>query len=214
VQGKIFFSVNMMLETGKYFDHNQKKLDSVSEGQWAAALKKCRDHIILRLKKRTLFGAHTLARLGEEAEQYYTAYAFEAILAGTWQWKDEYTLSEQMVRIADSTISTEVEKMESKREKEKPVFVAYDDIETMIYEQDVPDAEISITDKVILEQKILFIEENIKGIEEFEYYWECIKEGMKPADIAAFMNIAHTQLYKLRDRFVRKIKSVPYFEIE
>jgi hypothetical protein len=28
------------------------------------------------------------------------------------------------------------------------------------------------------------------------------------------MNIAHTQLYKLRDRFVRKIKSVPYFEIE
>lgn len=203
-----------MLETGKYFEHNQKKLDSVSEAQWAAALKKCSDHIILRLKKRTLYGAHSEARLGEEAEQYYTAYAFEAILAGTWKWKDEYTLSEQMIRIADSTISTEVEKMRSKRELDKPVVLAYDDIGTMIYQQDVPVAEISAMDELIIEQKILFIEENIKGIEEFEYYWECIKDGMKPADMAAFMNMTVAQLYKLRDRFVRKIKSVPYFEIE
>ena len=204
----------MNLEIGPYFEQNQNRLDSVSdiEYQWAEALDRCRTHIQLRLKKRTEFGAHTEARLGEEPIHYYTAFAYDAILSGRWEWKEAYTLSEQMCRIADSVISTEVEKVQSKSGQAAPKIVSYDDMETQLYEQDPLPAKFDAMDQLIIDQKIMAIENAIKGDVECEFFWDCVKEGMKRAEIAAVMEKSPKQLDKLREKFIKKIKGSPYFE--
>src|ERR1700761_2686466 len=102
---------------GPYFDQNHDRLDSLrdAEREWAIALDKCRADVQHRIQRRTLFGAHTEHRLGEEGVQYYVAAAYTAILAGEWEWKADHTLSEQMIMIAQSIISKEVEKVKTKK---------------------------------------------------------------------------------------------------
>jgi hypothetical protein len=92
-----------MDEPGKYYDANCRKLDGLDDPQFKAALKKCRDHLDIKLKRRTTFGAHTEKRLGEDPYDYYTRYAYSAIISGDWEWKDGRTLGQQMIRIIDST---------------------------------------------------------------------------------------------------------------
>ncbi len=41
-----------------------------------------------------------------------------------------------------------------------------------------------------------------------------IKEGMKRAQIATFMEVTLRQQDKLRENFIEKIKRSPYFELE
>lgn len=201
-------------ETGKHFKKNHQKLDALAdiECQWAAALDKCREHIVFRLKRRTTFGAHTDGRLGEDPFTYYVSYAYEAILSGRWEWKDKYTLSEQMILIADSTISTEVEKVQSKKGKEK--IVIYEDLETMFYKQDGQSLDLDFVKEILVNRQISVIEEAIKGNDNLVYFWDCVKEGMKSAEIAAYLEITSKQLDKLRTRFIDKIKKSPYFELE
>ena len=202
------------MERGKYIIKNHKKLDALAdpEHQWAVALEKCREHIRIRLKRRITFGAHTERRLGEDPYTYYISYAYDAILSGRWEWKQEHTLSEQMILIADSTISTEVEKVQTKKASE--IKVVYDDLETMFYEQDPVSAEPDMVREIVINKQISTIEETIKGDEKLEYFWECVKEGMKRTEIAAFMEITPKQQDKLRERFINKIRKSSYFEME
>lgn len=202
------------METGKHFIKNQKKLEALPdpEDQWAAALDKCREHIRIRLKRRTTFGAHTEARLGEDPYTYYISYAYDAILSGRWEWKDSHTLSEQMILIADSTISTEVEKVQTKKTDKKKVV--YDDLATMFYEQDEQSGVPDMVREILINKQISTIEEVIKGDDDLEHFWECVKEGMKRTEIAAYMEITPKQQDKLRERFINKIKKSPYFEME
>lgn len=204
----------METEVGKHFIKNQKKLNALSdmEADWAAALDKCREHIRIRLKRRTTFGAHTETRLGEDPFDYYTSYAYEAILSGRWEWKDNHTLSEQMILIADSTISTEVEKVEAKKNNEK--IIPFDDLETMFYNQDGPSLEPDMIKEILINKQISIIEEVIHGDEQLGFFWDCVKEGMKRAEIAAYLEISPKQQDKLRERFIDKIKKAPYFELE
>lgn len=202
------------METGKHFSKNQKKLDSTNEleNQWIIALGKCRDHIRIRLKRRTVFGAHTDIRLGEDPYTYYISFAYNAILSGRWEWKDSHTLSEQMILIADSTISTEVEKFELEKHKQSEKIIK-DNIKTIFYDQDVISENLDLVKEILIDKQISIIEEVIKGDSDLEYFWECIKDGMKRVDIIAFLEITPKQQDKLRERFIDKIKKSPYFEI-
>jgi hypothetical protein len=208
----------MEVETGKHFEWNQRKLDALEnpDAAWAAALEKCRREICIHISRKTHFGAHTAARLGLDAMDYYIGYVIDAVLEGTWQWKDEYTLSQQLCRIAGSVISTEVEKFKTERKNREPIVtaVSYDDLDTLLYQQEALAPGFNDMDQLILDQKIQDIETVIKGDADCVLFWECIKEGMKPAEIAVFMEKTQKQVYKLRDRFITKIKSSPYFESE
>lgn len=202
------------METGKHFINNQTRLDSLAnpELEWAIALEKCREHIKIRLKRRTVFGAHTEERLGEDPYSYYIAYAYDAILSGRWEWKTSYTLSEQMILIADSTISTEVEKVENEKKK-KVEKVSYDDLNIRFHEQDILPQEIDSIKEILINKQISIIEETVKGDTDLEYFWDCVKEGMKRAEISEYLEITPRQQDKLRERFISKIKNSPYFEI-
>jgi hypothetical protein len=203
------------VNTGTHFIKNQTRLAGIVnyDDEWAAALEKCREHIRLRLKRRTTFGAHTESRLEEDPYTYYLSYAYNAILNGDWEWKEDHDLSQQMILVADSTISTEVEKVkvEGKKEKKKKVF---DDLETMFYEKDEIPVEENMVREILINKQIETIEETIKGDEDLENFWECVKEGMKRAEIATFMEITPKQQDKIRERFIRAIRKSPYFEME
>ena len=202
------------METGKHFINNQKRLDSLTnpELEWAIALEKCREHIKIRLKRRTVFGAHTEERLGEEPYSYYISYAYDAILSGRWEWKAIYTLPEQMILIADSTISTEVEKVENEKKK-KVEKISYDDLNIRFHEQDIIPQDIDSIKEILINKQILIIEETVKGDRDLEYFWDCVKEGMKRADVIEYLEITPRQQDKLRERFISKIKNSPYFEM-
>ena len=204
------------METGIHFEPNQKRLAALEDRdqQWTAALVKCREHIRLRLKKRTTFGAHTAGRLGEDPVNYYVSYAYDAILSGDWEWKDEHTLSEQMIRIADSTISTEVEKMGTKKAATEKVKIVSTDTDELCYEQDPIEGEMDTVREIVINKQIAVIEEAIAGDEDLEFFWECVKEGKKPREIATLMEKTAKQLSKLREKFIKKIKTSPYFEME
>jgi len=216
-RGKKFFSVIMEIELGEHFEENQRKLEALtdSERAWAAAIKKCQNHINIRLKKRMHFGAHAEARLGMEAIDYYVTYAIDAVLEGRWEWKEEFTLSEQLCRIVESVISKEVEKFKTElKSGEMVISVSYDDMDTFLYDHAALPATFNDMDHLILDQKIQEIEDIIKDDDDLVFFWECVKEGHKPIQIAAIMDMKVRQVYKLRDRFIRKIQTSPYFESE
>jgi len=120
------------MELGEYNKKNHGRIASLCEADWKVALKKCKDHIKWKLRQKTLYGAHTASRLGTDPVEHYLEISFEKIFSGEWEWKDEYSLTEQMIRIANSYISTEVEKKESK--KEKSFKICYKDIEEEFYD--------------------------------------------------------------------------------
>ncbi len=206
----------MNLETGKFFEQNHERLDSLknNELEWSKALKKCQKHIIYKIGKKTLYGAHTIARLGVDPIDYYTNYAYEAILSGRWEWKDDNSLSDQLILIADSTISTEVEKTKTDKADLQVQFVNFENLEQIFY--DLPDAtyQPDLAKEALFKVQINVIEECIKGNDDLENFWECIKEGMKRADIASFMEKTTKQVDKVRETFVKKIKASSYFQID
>lgn len=198
----------MKSETGPYVEQNHARLDSLPdvEAEWAIALEKCAEHVKHRIGRRTLFGAHSEHRLGEDGVQYYVAGAYEGILSGRWEWKDDHTLSEQMILIVDSTISREVEKVQTAKAAAMPRIVSYDDLTTRLYEQDLPTEDPGDMDQLILEHRIKRIEAAISGDDDLELFWEGVKEGMKAGEIAIAMNKTAKQIYKLRDRFIERIR--------
>lgn len=140
---------------------------------------------------------------------YYLTYAYDALILGTWEWKDDYSLSQQMIRIIDSTISTEVDKVKTIKATASKI-VSSDSSD--FWFADSEDTEPDMVKEILHNKKVSVIEESVKGDENFEIFWECVKDGMKTAQIAEFMEKTPKQVYKIQERFVRKIKESPYFE--
>lgn len=204
-------------DIGEFFEANSKKLDEVSDIEWKIAIKKCEKHLHFRLINKTKFGAHSIENLGIPAKDYYLEYAYSRIFDGFWQWKDDYDLTEQLIRIIDSRISTVVKSYTDAKEKDKKreaegkyplkVTIRVHDIENTFYnlrsEQDVDEAE------------LLKIENEYEKIEKFvsqsddeniKMFWECTKEGYKRREIAEIMELTPKQLDKVKEKFLRQTK--------
>ncbi|MBN8853700.1 MAG: hypothetical protein BGO55_11750 [Sphingobacteriales bacterium 50-39] len=198
-----------MDDPGKYYDANRRKLEGIDDSQWTSALKKCQEHLRIKLKRRATFGAHAEKRLGEDPFDYYTHYAYNAIISGNWEWKEGRTLAQQMILIIDSTMSTEVEKTRTGKEPEM-LNGNFDDY--FYSDEPLPD-EFEFTKEILINKQISVLEEAIKGDQDLEVYWECIKDKMKRAEIAAFMEITVKKQDKLREKLIDKVRQSPYFEM-
>lgn len=205
------------MEPLKHQIRNHRKLDAIPAAelnqQWAAALDKCRKHVRIRIARRTAFGAHSSLRLGEDPITFYVTFAYEAILSGLWEWKDEYTLSQQMIRIVNSKISEEVRKFEDEEEK-VPKLIAGDEIDEMFYGDDPLTGELDMVREILINKQISVIEESIHDHDDMKNFWECVKEGMTRMEIAEYMEKTPKQIGKLRERFLEKIRNSPYFNME
>jgi len=198
-----------MDEPGRHYEANARKLEAVTESQWTDALKKCREHLRIKLKHRTTFGAHTERRLGEDAFDYYTHYAYNAIISGTWEWKAGRTLAQQMILIIDSALSTEVEKTRTGKEPD----MLNGNFDDYFYDDEPLPDEFEFTKQVLIDKQVSVLEEAIKGDQELEVYWECIKAKMKRAEIAEFMEVTVKKQDKLREKLIDKVRHSPYFEM-
>lgn len=193
------------MKVGRHYISNQEKLKSVTDVQWASVLAKCRRHIKLRIKQKTLFGAHTEKNLGEEPIHYYTAYAYEAIISGEWEWQGRFNLAEQMIRIINSRITAEVEK--TKTVKASEFNIIYKDIETELYNVGIEMNYLSAEELKKFAMQVETVEDAIKGDEDLEFFWEGVKEGKKRAELAVLMDMKPKQLDKLKERFIRTVRN-------
>lgn len=192
------------MEVGQHFTSNQNRLVSVTEREWAAVLNKCNRHTKLRIKQKMLFGAHTEKNLGEDPIHHYISYAYEALISGQWEWQSRFDLAEQMIRIINSRITTEVEK--TKTDKASKLKIDYKDIETELYFDGDEQKNVTIEEKNRLEKQIALIEAAVKGDENLEFFWEGVKERRKRAELAELMDLQPKQLDKLKERFVRTVR--------
>lgn len=188
---------------GEYYKKNQNRIALVDEANWKVALKKCKEHIRWKLKQKTLSGAHSASRLGADPIEHYLGIAYEKILIGEWEWKKEYSLVEQMIRIIDSYISTEVEKKKTK--KEESLKVEYIDIDKEFY--DLVDPPDSVQEEALYAEKLQKIENAIKGDSQLELFLDSVKEGMKRADIAELLDLRPRQFDKVRERLLRRVRT-------
>lgn len=191
------------MEIGEYYNENNDRIARLSEADWKVALKKCKDHIRWKLKQKTLYGAHSASRLGSDSVDHYLGVSYEKILLGEWEWKEEFTLTEQMIRIADSYISTEVEKQRSK--KEKSLKINYQDIKEEFYDLSVP-PDIS-SEEDIFAERLQQIEDAVRGDSQLELFMDAVKEGMTRSEVAAILDLQPRQLDKVREKLMRRVRN-------
>lgn len=204
-------------DIGKFFDSNSVKLDAVSSLEWKIALKKCEKHLFFKLMNKTKFGAHTAENLGIPAKDYYIEYAYSSIIEGFWEWKDEFNLTEQLIRIMDSRISTKVKSYKDAKEKDKKreeegkyplkTEIRSEDIESTFYnlqsEDELDEAELTAVENDY--NKIQgFI--NKSTDDDIKTFWECAQEGYKRAEIAEIMELTPKQLDKVKEKFLRQTR--------
>lgn len=199
------------MERGKHLQHNLKKLETVSDAQWVKALEKCRKHVLLRLRKQALFGAHAAERLGMDPVDYYVSFAYDAIIEGNWEWNDKRTLGQQMARIAENRIGKEVEQYQ--KEPNGQFSMDGDKMDEIFYSSDLPPDQPTTIQEVVYAKKINIIEEAIQGNNDLEWFWDCVKEGMKPNEIAVFMEKDIRKIYKLRETLIDKVKASDHFQL-
>lgn len=190
------------MNIGKYYKSNQKKIDKLKDNDWRVALKKCKEHIKFRLFQKTLFGAHTSANLGKDPSDYYLDIACDKILVGDWEWQDKFDLTEQLIRIINSHISTEVEKYKTQKEG----FIKYIDIEGEFYK--VHHEETDEIEENDYELHLNIIQQAVNGDIELEFLWEAIKEGKKRVEIAELLEVDVRKVDKLREKLAVRVKQI------
>lgn len=203
---------------GPHYEKNSHKLDEISDKEFSIAVEKCKRHIKYRLWGRTEYGAHTIQNLGEAPLDYYIDYAISSILYGSWEWKDDYDFPQQLIRIADSRISTVVEsfrnekKKNEHREKEGKYLVT-----PLIITCDIEELFYNLSEENFDEEFEKETSEMLNTIEEYvansddqkiKIFWEGIKEGLKRRELADLMDIKPKQLDKVREKFINNLKKL------
>eukprot|EP00388_Colpodella_angusta_P002029 GDKJ01006430.1.p2 GENE.GDKJ01006430.1~~GDKJ01006430.1.p2 ORF type:complete len:211 (+),score=34.61 GDKJ01006430.1:1433-2065(+) len=208
-----------MEEIGKFYDANSKKINEISPVEWKIALMKCEEHLNYRLKMKTLYGAHTAKNLGVEAKDYYMNYATDALLFGHWEWKEEFDLPHQLIRIIDSRITTVVKSYKLQKEKNDKkiedgffpdtVEIEYRDVESDFYKLS-GDLNFDFESAEDYETKVLEIEGKISSNKDdnLEFFWECIKEGKKRNEISELMNMTPKQIDKVKEKLQSITKEI------
>lgn len=191
------------METGPHYEKNQLRMVDLTEADWKVAIAKCKEHIKWRLKQKMLSGAHTASNLGADPIDHYLGLCYEKILTGEWEWKEKHTLAAQLIRIANSCISKEVEKIDT--QKSESFKTVYKDVESEFY--DLTDPPDSAEENGLMETRLNEIESAIRGDERLELMVDALKEGMKRTEIAELMEIKPKQFDKLREKLLRKIEN-------
>ena len=193
------------MELGKYYQRNQEKLALITSSQWEEALAKSIRYIEVKLRKKTLYGAHAGSRLGAEAVDHYVSLAYEKIISGEWEFKDNMDLAEQMIRIIGSYISKAVE--HSKTDKAAALKFEYVPIEDVFYKREIDSGEGNAIYEKMYALMIEGVDEAAENDIELTVIWEAIKEGKTRSEIAALLDKDPRQFDKLREKLINMVKT-------
>lgn len=180
------------------------KLVAVSDSEWLAAMAKCREHMKLKLKRKTLTGAHSTAVLSMPAHDYYLTNAIQKLYeVDGWDWKfEKFTLTEQLIRIINSMISEQVRKY--KVEKANNPAVQFTDDESVF--EDILTDEEAAEKEAVIDEFLGLTETAIKGDDNLEILYLHLMEGKAYPDIAKEMNMDIKKIYKLAEKLKEKVK--------
>lgn len=182
------------------------RLVEVSESEWLAAMAKCHEHMKLKLKRKTLTGAHSTSVLFMPATEYYLINAIQKLYEPNgWDWKfEKFTISEQLIRIINSMISEQVRKYKVEKENNRTIqFIDDDEVfetEYHLTEEEAKERE------AIIDEFLGITEEAIKGDDNLETLYLHLMDNKSYSDIAKEMNLDIKKVYKLAEKLKEKVK--------
>lgn len=193
---------------GKYYTKNNQRLKDISDEEWKSAIVKCRASVKMRIKGRTKFGVHSGINLGEKAVEKYTGESILAVLEGEWEFKEKFSLTEQLIRIAQSKISSAVEKAGNKRNKPESYIYLNEnqDLIDIFYKDELKFDELDLEEKARMEKQFLIMEEVAETNPDFKEYFECVGEGLKSSEIAIILDKDVNWVYKLTESFKNEVR--------
>jgi len=192
--------------TGKYFETNCIKLNSINEDTLRIIISKCKEFIEKRLFQKTLYGAHTATNLGDDPVSYYYEDAIDAIISGRWEWQDKFDLLEQLIRIINSKITKEVDKTQTA--KAQSLQIKFTDNEDDLFNCEIQNDSEENEQKLLCEKQIEFIENAIKDNKNLVELFDLIKAGYKRREIAEYLGIEPKRVDKLTEQLKEKVNKL------
>lgn len=179
------------------------RIIQVSDDEWRVVVKKVETHLRLRKILFSTTGVHSEKNFGMSPMDYYLGNAIEKLFEGKWIWKPDLTISEQVIRIIDSMISTELDK--ALTEKAKSVVIEYVDADNDLWHFST-EIDVKITEQIETDfkEKVDLIYKAIDGDGDLELLFLCIQQGMKSKNIANEMGIPIERVYKLSEKLKSK----------
>lgn len=188
-------------------DESINRVLNVSDDDWRVVVKKVKNHLRIRKILFSTTGVHSESNFGMSPMDYYLGNAIEKLFDGKWIWKKELTISEQVIRIIDSMISTELEKAVT--EKAKSVNIEYVDAFKDLW---LLPTNVNILPSDDIErdfkEKIELIYKAIEGNDDLELLFLCIQQNMKSKEIAKEMGIPIERVYKLSEKLKSKANKI------
>ena len=188
----------MEQKLGKWFNLNQTRIVRISVKEQKAARKDLTEYVRRNLYGRTIYGAHSMWMLGEDAVTHYTQMAWLKLAEGWWLWKEGRTLSRQLCRIASCLMEKQVKKFRRAEARGMiPVMVNADNVE-------VRDTEAEEAERKADGYRMIL--EAIKDKPELVAYVEAVRDGGDYEDIAKKLDVEHHEVMLIERRVMYKIK--------
>ena len=187
-----------------------EKLYRITEQEWIAVSKTCKEHIKMKIKHKTIFGAHSQARLGMDPFQFYFHEALTKLYDGVWDWKfEKFSLLEQLTRIIDSLISEEVRKSKTAKEKgQKMKYMDWSEEENEKYLSCLDDMVETEEQLAQVESYRSIVEQVCKDYPDYGYICLELQDGKKYSEIAQDCGWTMNELYKKVELFKRQVNKL------
>lgn len=192
------------MELGKHYTNNKSKFEVLTADEFKGGVLVARRFIKNIIgRSNVLYGPHGSSFLGEPSLDYYVSTAIEKLVLGTWEWKEERSFKQQLIRV----IGSELDKSHKRFDSSKLKFENIENPE--LFCDSISDAFAESSEEHEIKQAgfLKKIEETIKDDQTLMDYWECIKSGLKRTEIAELMEISPEEASNIRDRFKAKIKN-------
>lgn len=92
----------------------ERHLEALTDEKFQVIHRRLQTKIVRYVKGNFHYGAHSQHELGEDYLSHYSMRAWEKLMSGTWTWKPDKTILEQLEIIAKNLIGKQVEKYERK----------------------------------------------------------------------------------------------------
>ncbi len=178
-------------------NHQLERLQRITEEEWRKALKELAVYITWRVGGRTQYGAHSESELGMTALDFYQGEAVAKICSCEWEWKDEYSLAEQLKAIAGSKISMR-EDQYKRKSKQITSVESIEKADRLLYLDEETES------KELYEE----LRRLAQGDRDLELYIQAVRDNDSYEDICTYLGFTDIrQVYNMQRKLMRRIKS-------
>ena len=178
----------------------KRRLEAVTDAEWEAAMKRLADYITWVLRGRTAYGAHSEKELGAKAVTFYMQEAYLKLAEYVWEWKEEHTLEEQLMRIASSLI-------QKREEKYQRNALGITEIRIDGTTENWLRGGLEPEEERLLDIAYEKAEKAVKGDAELERFLEAIEQCRTCKEMCEYLGCDINTIYNTKKRFVRRLKA-------